>query len=433
MKKKNVRDLLNKNDRIRIAFFDYPDVFENFYPHYGVDQKSFATSWHNTGNHAWLKIIQKEIGDVTWFVLTLKPELSESVHEFTGCTMKFIRSSWLHRKIWQRYYSSSINWKLRKRLYNFYAFIASYSAVMSFSLLRTLKIINPDVILVQEYCSGKFDMLIFIAWIFKIPLLTIHAGSVSEKYIGKSIRPFTITRADWIFPSGEAELNRLKNSYKIPENRLSIIRPPIDITIYKPLIKETMGNVFNLDVSRRYFIFIGRLDDKIKRVSSIINILEKIIRDYSDIDLLIIGAGKDEDKLKQQALRQTPGRVHFMGWIADDTEKARLINISECLIMASLSEGFPTVIGEAFACGVPVISSNVGTISDLVIQDKTGWLFPSGNEDELLKCMKWVADHPDKIKALKPSIRNFALEKVSIEAMTIIFKKVFSSRLLDIE
>ena len=41
-------------ERPLIAFFDYHDVFEDFYPHYGVDQRSFATRWADTANHAWL-------------------------------------------------------------------------------------------------------------------------------------------------------------------------------------------------------------------------------------------------------------------------------------------------------------------------------------------------------------------------------------------
>ena len=96
--------------RPRIAFFDYPDVFEDFYPHYGVDQKTFATNWHNTGNHAWLKIVQEEIGDVTWFVTCLKPEIKESRHEYIGCKMKFFSSSWLHRKSWQLFYKPGFAW-----------------------------------------------------------------------------------------------------------------------------------------------------------------------------------------------------------------------------------------------------------------------------------------------------------------------------------
>lgn len=432
-KKKEVRNLIKKEGRIKIAFLDYPDVFEDFYPHYGVDQKTFATTWHNTGNHAWLKIVQKEIGDIIWYALSLKPELKEAKHEYVGCRIKFIRSSWFHRKIWKLYYLYPISWKWRQRFYSLYATLASYTAVMSFPLFSALRKDKPDLIFVQEYCSGRYDMMIFYAWLFNIPLITLHAGSVPEKYLGKFIRRFTISRADWIFSSGESELNRLKNSYKISESRLSIIRPPIDVTVYKPIAKETICNLFNLDTSRRYFIFIGRLDDKIKRVSSIINAIEKINSEYYDIDLLIIGTGKDENKLKQQALKQIPGRIHFKGWITEDEEKARLINISECLIMASKSEGFPTVIGEAFACGVPVISSNVGTISDLVIEGKTGWLFSPGDEVGLLKYMKWVAGHPDEIKSMKTFIRNFAVEKVSFEAITKTFKQSFSSLLQTIE
>ena len=34
--------------RPHIAFFDYPDVFEDFYPHYGVTQEAFAKTWRNT-------------------------------------------------------------------------------------------------------------------------------------------------------------------------------------------------------------------------------------------------------------------------------------------------------------------------------------------------------------------------------------------------
>ena len=432
-KEKEVRNLIKKEGRIKIAFLDYPDVFEDFYPHYGVDQKTFATTWHNTGNHAWLKIVQKEIGDIIWYALSLKPELKEARHEYVGCRIKFIRSSWFHRKIWKLYYLYPISWKWHQRFYNLYATLASYTAVMSFPLFSALRKDKPDLIFVQEYCSGRYDMMIFYAWLFNIPLITLHAGSVPEKYLGKFIRRFTISRADWIFSSGESELNRLKNSYKISESRLSIIRPPIDVAIYKPIERETICNLFNLDASRRYFIFIGRLDDKIKRVSSIINAIEKINSEYYDIDLLIIGTGKDENKLKQQALKQIPGRIHFKGWITEDEEKARLINISECLIMASKSEGFPTVIGEAFACGVPVISSNVGTISDLVIEGKTGWLFSPGDEVGLLKYMKWVAGHPDEIKSMKSFIRNFAVEKVSFEAITKTFKQSFSSLLQTIE
>lgn len=412
--------------RLTIAFFDYPDVFEDFYPHYGVSQQAFSTYWHNTGTHAWLKIVQEEIGDVTWYVLSLKPELNETVHRYTGCLIKFLPSSWLHRKLWKWFYLSENSFKWRRH-YRKYATIASYTALLSYAVYNSLEKQKPDVIFVQDYCSGRYDMLLLYAKLMKIPLVTFHTGSLPESYLGRKMKRLTIPAANWIFPSGQSELNRLKNSYHIPASRLSILRPPVDMNIYKPMAWESACLDAGLNINKRYFVFIGRFDDGIKRISSIINVFSILSKKYMNIDLLIIGNGNDEEKLKSQALDAAPDRIRFLGWIAKDQMKAIFINASDCLIMASLREGFPTVIGEAFACGIPVVSSNVGTISDLVIEGKTGWLFPQGNDEAMLNCLLWVADHPQEIKAMKHDIRTLAEETVSFEAITKTLKEGFSS------
>ena len=151
--------------RLRIAFFDYPDVFEDFYPHYGVTQEAFAKSWHNTANHARLKIVQEEIGDVTWYALSLKPTFKEEAkHEYVGCTIKFLSSSWLHRQLWKLFYSKIKSWKFRNRWYRTYATLASYFAILSWPLLKTLRNNKPDIIFSQDYCSGRFDSLHLLAW-----------------------------------------------------------------------------------------------------------------------------------------------------------------------------------------------------------------------------------------------------------------------------
>ena len=94
---KNTDPTLNQTGRRpRIAFFDYPDVFEDFYTHYGVSQEAFAKSWHNTANHARMKIVQEEIGDVTWYVLSLKPTFKEDVrHNYVACKVKIPKQSLL--------------------------------------------------------------------------------------------------------------------------------------------------------------------------------------------------------------------------------------------------------------------------------------------------------------------------------------------------
>ena len=413
--------------RLRIAFFDYPDVFGDFYSHYSVDQKTFATTWHNTGSHEWLRIVQQEIGDITWYALSLKPEIAETKHEYVNCTIKFIQSSWLHRKLWRWYYLSKNSWKWRNRYYGYYSFIASYCSLFSSQLIKEIRHDKPDLIFVQEYCNGRYDILLFISWLLKIPIIAYHAGSTSENYTGKAFKSYSIPRADHIFPSGRKELERLTKEYKIPSNRLSIIRPPVDTNIYKIISRDKACSRHNLDTSKKYIVFIGRLDDSIKRVSSIITIFKKISKNHSDACLIIIGNGKDEGKLKQLASELLPDKIIFTGWIENDIEKLYYLNSAECLVLASRREGFPGVISEAFACGIPVIASDVGTISDLVIENKTGWLFPAFDDDTMGNKISWVLEHPAFIKSMRSSIREFAIDNISKEAITRIMVEGFSS------
>src|SRR5579871_2706768 len=121
--------------RPRIAFFDYPDVFEDFYPHIGVDQRSFATTWERTGNHAFLTLLQREVGDVTWYAFSLRPQLAEARHEVVGCRVRMLPSSALHRTLWRAFYLPRDAWRWR-RAYPAFAAAASYASLLSMPFLQ---------------------------------------------------------------------------------------------------------------------------------------------------------------------------------------------------------------------------------------------------------------------------------------------------------
>ena len=430
MKKKqlHINDVYQPNGRrLHIAFFDYPDVFEDFYPHYGVTQEAFAKTWHNTANHARLKIVQEEIGDVTWYAMSRKPIFKEeTTHEYVGCKVKFLPSSWLHRQLWKLFYFKIKSWKFRNRWYRTYATLASYFAIFSWQLFKTLRKDKPDVIFSQDYCSGRFDSLHFFAWCLRIPLVAVHTGSTG-KYMGSFVKRVTIPKTDWIFISGKREEIFLEKKYRLNPDRMSIVRSPINTLVYRPVNRESACLAAGLNSDKRYFLFIGRLDDTVKRVSAIITAFHQVAAKFTDIDLLILGSGKDEEKLKQQAAKKIPDRIHFYGWITKDEEKVQLLNIAECLVLASKREGFPTVVGEALACGLPVVSSDVGAISDLVIEDKTGWLFTPDDDEALFNRLLFVAENPEKIKSMRSFIRDFAENHISVEALTGSLKQGFSS------
>jgi glycosyltransferase involved in cell wall biosynthesis len=415
-----------KRDRPLIAFFDYPDVFEDFYPHYGVDQRSFATEWMDTAVHGWLALVQREIGDVIWYVFSLAPELSEARHERVGCRVKFLSSSWLHRCLWRAFYLPKAAWRWR-RAYRAYAMVASYLALASWPFLQTLRRDRPDVFFVASYSSGRFDMLILIARLLKVPLLVLHTGGTPTGYLGRFAKRWTIPRSNWIFSSGHSELEMLVDRYRVPRERVDVIRPTVDTIVFRPLDRNVACEAAGLDPARRYVLFVGRLDDSVKRVSAIISAFAQAAPDHPDADLVIVGEGRDGLSLRAFAAKQANGRIHFFGWISGPEAKAQIYSAAECLILASLREASPAVINEAFACGTPVLSSRVGGISDLVVDGQTGWLYPPGDDGALAAGLSHVLSRPELVASLRAKVRKVADDLLSPATIAATLRRGFSS------
>jgi glycosyltransferase involved in cell wall biosynthesis len=412
--------------RLKIAFFDYPDVFEDFYPHYGVDHHAFGTTWQNTANHAWLKLVQQHVGDVAWHVTSLRNPQATTLHETVGCQIQWVPSSWMHRQLWHLFYQPKQAWRWQS-FYRTYALCASYLAPLSWPLWRTLQQNPPDALFVQDYCSGRYDVLLLFSRLLNIPLITLHSGSIASRYLGKALKRFSIPRADAIFPSGQAEAHRLRHEYAIPESRLFILRPPVDTEVYRPMERDNCCREFGLAPGKRYLLFVGRLDDGVKRISTILEQFALRAARYPDVDFVIAGSGRDEAALRTQASQNLPGRVHFVGWLPNDQRKVMIFNLAECLVLASWREASPAVIGEAFACGTPVVSSDVGGISDLVQEGISGWLFPAGDDTGLGRCLEEVMAQPGKSAGMRREARRRALDLVSLDVTRATLQAGFAS------
>jgi glycosyltransferase involved in cell wall biosynthesis len=328
--------------------------------------------------------------------------------------------------MWRAFYLPRAAWRWR-RAYRAYATVASYVALASFRFLRVLRQDRPDVLFVASYASGRFDVLLALARFLGIPLLALHTGGTPDGYLGGFVRRWTIRRADWIFPSGTGELKMLMERYGVSRDRLAVIRPEVDVTVYRPRDRMEACRAAGLDPRRRYLLFVGRLDDSVKRVSAIIEAFSVRMADYADADLLVVGDGRDGSSLRTQAMRVAPNRVRFLGWISGAEEKAQVYSSSECLILASWREASPAVINEAFACGTPVLASNVGAIGDLVVDAQTGWLFPAGDDEALASRIAEVLSRPDVVASMRPRVRELAETQLSDVRIAAILKRGFAA------
>jgi len=117
----------------------------------------------------------------------------------------------------------------------------------------------------------------------------------------------------------------------------------------------------------------------------------------TDVELFYGGPNTSIEKINriiQQNLNDL--NIKFLGPLKKN-EVIENIKKTNVIIVPSYAEGLPNVAMEAFSIGRPVIGSNVGGIPELVEHKKTGYLFPPGNTDELVKALEFFCTNKEKI------------------------------------
>lgn len=111
----------------------------------------------------------------------------------------------------------------------------------------------------------------------------------------------------------------------------------------------------------------------------------------SDVCLSVVGAGPEEAELRRRAQRLPRGvDVHWHGRIE---RASRLFRAFDVLVLSSRSEGTPMVLLEAMGAGVPVVSTEVGGVPDVISTDE-GWLVPAEDPGSLWSAVAEVRRHP---------------------------------------
>ena len=78
-------------------------------------------------------------------------------------------------------------------------------------------------------------------------------------------------------------------------------------------------------------------------------------------------------------------------------------------------EGFPLVLVEAFAHGLPVLASRLGSMADIIKDGETGLLFAPGDADDLADKAKWLLENPQQAQKLGDNARRTFLAKYTAE------------------
>ena len=160
--------------------------------------------------------------------------------------------------------------------------------------------------------------------------------------------------------------------------------------------------------SGKFALFIGRLSPE-KGLGTLINAWKNM----PDIPLKIAGGGPLIEAMASKLIIEKINHVELLGFVNSKKRTELLAEARFLVVPSNWYEGMPTVVLEAFAAGIPVLASRIGSLAELIDDGKTGRLFEPMHELDLCEKARSLF-HDEK-----------ALQTMSTEAK-IVFEKLYS-------
>lgn len=180
----------------------------------------------------------------------------------------------------------------------------------------------------------------------------------------------------------------------IPEDRITV----------KP---NCLAEIPEWEINPRHgALFVGRLSEE-KGIDTLLGAWESL-----DVDLTVVGGGDPEitQKAKPHSRITMKGTLPQAGVYLELRKAAFLILPSICY------EGFPLIVVEAFAHGVPVIASRLGAMKEIVEEGVNGLLFEPGNPRDLRDKVQWANQHPEEMRRLGEQAREHFMARYTPDA-----------------
>ena len=340
------------------------------------------------------------------FVQTYSPLTTENTSwkksELLGNNIQINRYRWFGKNLFH---------KLESYPFLDFLYLTPYLFIRSllFMITNSKKI---DVIHAQGLNAGAIGVILKL--IFKkrliISLHAIYTNIGSHGLIASLIR--IILNSAHVTLGISNAVNGQFNQTSIKVSSLKKYRYWVDLKHFKPMNLKESRKKIGVD-DRFTVLFVGRLIP-IKGIK----LLVEIAHELDQIQFLFIGAGPLESFLKN-ASKQNPN-IQFLGNVQNYDLPAYYNSADIFCIPSQYEEGLGRVVMESVACGIPVVGSNRGGISEAL--NKTISILLEPTHDNLKNAIKMLHLDNKQLKALKMDCRNYATMNYSEKNLDLITK-----------
>lgn len=209
--------------------------------------------------------------------------------------------------------------------------------------------------------------------------------------------------------------NTASNYFKrFPWLRHRIVTMPtstVDAEMFRPMEKEFLRKKYGFHSDEKIVLFIGRIA-KVKGLDLLLKAYKSLATRVGKISLVIVGDGEYMPQLKETIKKMGLSKVELLGSLPHSSIP-EIINCADVFVLPSLSEGSPTVVREALACGIPVVSTKVGDVNTLIDNSSIGKLV-SHDEHELCEAINSFLNGNSSVNVEKrlQAVKEFTKERV---------------------
>ena len=290
------------------------------------------------------------------------------------------------------------------------------------SLLGLIRVFRREKPMMVHSITPKAGLLsMMAAWVCRVPVrLHTFTGLVFPTATGLTQKILILTDrltcacATHIVPEGEGVKNDLIN-YRITKKPLKVLGHGnvrgIDLDHYNPGLPEVQAEASKLRKPGIFtFIFVGRLV-RDKGINELVEAFGQLNKEYPHTRLLLVGRFEpDLDPLKPATLEEIEHN-RAIDAVGEQSDVRPWLAASDVFVFPSYREGFPNVVIEAGAMGLPSIVTDINGSREIVIENKNG-----------------VIVSPHNSESLKIAMSSFVASQKYTEGLSVDARKLIASR-----
>lgn len=244
-----------------------------------------------------------------------------------------------------------------------------------------------------------------------VALMAIHSTGWPDE-IGRLNRALT-RLTDGFIAVAQSHGRYLTDVERLPAAKVFVIPNGIDTRQFcpRPKCDDARGR---LGLSPGPLVgTVARLTEA-KNLELFLEVAARTRRGRADAQFVIVGDGPLGDALRRKAQELGLAQaVHFLGWRSDIAEIVALLDV---FLLTSRMEANPVSVLEALGCGVPVISTRVGSVAETVVEG-VGYLVEPGDAAGMTARLGELLDHPQQARQMGAVGRRLVEDHWSLDGM----------------